>query len=244
MTPYDMCVYLRTSYRRDSTLSYVFALRSFMRIKQRISRAKVSPSEFISPFETEWNRIAHLSQSSAAGSSRYRKIVTNLFTCQEAKRDFLLVWIAESYDNVVENLSSKDHLTYHQAHEHILNLPSNYLSPFGASAQNSKPQYEANAVSSSNGKKDKKKKQGSSSSSNSGGKECNWCCNHSPGTESVHIWTQCTELKARRERHSAKTAAPVHEVANTVSSNSSNWICDTGASSHMTPDRNCFEISH
>jgi hypothetical protein len=55
----------------------------------------------------------------------------------------------------VENLSSKDHLTYHEAKEHILNLPSNHRSPSGASSKNSKPQYEANAVSSSNGKKDK-----------------------------------------------------------------------------------------
>jgi hypothetical protein len=36
-------------------------------------------------------------------------------------------------------------------------------------------------------------------------------------------------------------AAPIQEVANTVSSNSSKWIFNTGASSHMTRDRNCFE---
>jgi hypothetical protein len=36
-------------------------------------------------------------------------------------------------------------------------------------------------------------------------------------------------------------AAPVQEVANPVSSNSSKWIFDTGTSSHMTPDRKCFE---
>jgi hypothetical protein len=35
--------------------------------------------------------------------------------------------------------------------------------------------------------------------------------------------------------------APAQEVANPVSSNSSKWIFDTGASSHLTPDRNCFE---
>jgi hypothetical protein len=80
-TPHDIWIYLRTSYRRDSTLSYVFVLRSFMRIEQRISSAKVSPSEFISGFEPEWNRIAHLSQSSAAGSSTYCKIVKDLFAC-------------------------------------------------------------------------------------------------------------------------------------------------------------------
>jgi hypothetical protein len=52
-TPHDMWIYLRTSYRRDSTLSYVVALRSFLHIEQRISPAKVSPSEFTSAFETE-----------------------------------------------------------------------------------------------------------------------------------------------------------------------------------------------
>jgi hypothetical protein len=65
-TPHDIWIYLRTSYRRDSTLCYVFALQSFMHIKPRISAAKVSPSEFISAFDTDWNRISHLAQSSPA----------------------------------------------------------------------------------------------------------------------------------------------------------------------------------
>jgi hypothetical protein len=236
-TPHDRWIYLRTSYRRDSTISYVFALRSFMRIEHRISPAKVSPSEFISAFEIGWNRIAHLSQS----STTYRKIVKDLFACQEAKRDFLLAWFAESHDNVVENLSSKDHLTYHEVKERILTLHSNNPSLSGASSKNSKPQHEANAVSSSNGKKDKKKKKESSSSSNSGGKECNWCRKQSPGTASGQICIQCKDLKARRDRNGAEMGAPVQEVANTVSSNSSDWIFDTGAASHMTPDRNYFE---
>jgi hypothetical protein len=165
-----------------------------MRIEQRISPTKVSPSEFRSAFETEWNLIAHLSQSSAAGSSTYRKIVTDLFACQEATRDFLLAWVAKSHDNIVENLSLKAHLTYHQAKEQILNLPSNHRSPSGASSKNSKPQHEANAVASSNGKKGMKKKKGSCSSSNSGSKKCNWYPKHSPGTASCHIWIQCKEL--------------------------------------------------
>jgi hypothetical protein len=37
-TPQDMEISLQTSYRCDSTLSYVCALRSFMRIEQRISQ--------------------------------------------------------------------------------------------------------------------------------------------------------------------------------------------------------------
>jgi hypothetical protein len=57
----------------------------------------------------------------------------------------------------VENLSSKDHHTYHEAKEGILNLSSNHRFPHGASSKNSQPQHKANAVSSSNGKKDKKK---------------------------------------------------------------------------------------
>jgi hypothetical protein len=87
---HDMWIYLRMSYRRDSILSYVVALRSFMRIEQRISRAMVLMSECIFTFETEWNRLAHHSQSSAAGSSTYRKTLKDLFACQDAKRDVRL----------------------------------------------------------------------------------------------------------------------------------------------------------
>jgi hypothetical protein len=92
--PHDMWIYRRTLYRCDSTLSYVFALRSCMSIEKRISPAKVSPSEFISAFKPEWNRIAHRSQSSTAGSPTYCKIVKDLFTYQQAKKYFLLAWFA------------------------------------------------------------------------------------------------------------------------------------------------------
>jgi hypothetical protein len=76
----------------------------------------------------------------------YRKIVKDLFTCQEAKRDFSLAWFAESHDNVVENLyHQKTTLPATRQRTHILNLLSNHRSPSGASSKNSKPQHEANA---------------------------------------------------------------------------------------------------
>jgi hypothetical protein len=102
---------------------------SFKRIERGISPAKVSPSEFISAFETEWNQIAHLSQSSAAASSRSQQIMKDLFAYQDAKRGLLLAWFPEFHHNVVENLSSNDHITYHQARKHILNLPSTFMLP-------------------------------------------------------------------------------------------------------------------
>jgi hypothetical protein len=121
-----MWIYLWTSYQCDSTHSYVFALRSFMRIEQRLSRAKVSPWEFILAVEMKWNRIAYLLQSSATGTATYRKIIQDLFAYHESNRDFLLAWFAESYDDFVENLLSKDNLTHYKAMERILNLPSNH----------------------------------------------------------------------------------------------------------------------
>jgi hypothetical protein len=187
-----------------------------MCIKQRITAAEVSPLEFISAIETEWNRSAYLSQSSASSSSTYRKIVKDLCTCQEVKCDCPLASFAESHDNVVENLSSNDHLPYHEAMEHIMKLFSNHRSPSGAASKNSKPQYEANVVSSSSGKKDKQKTKGSSTSSNSGDKGCNWYRKHLSGTASGHIWTQCKEPKAPRDRNVAETAALVQEVGNTT----------------------------
>jgi hypothetical protein len=51
--------------------------------------------------------------------------VKDLFAYQEAKSDFLLGWFAKSHHNDVEILTSNVHLTYHEAKEQILNLPSN-----------------------------------------------------------------------------------------------------------------------
>jgi hypothetical protein len=141
----------------------------------------------------------------------------------------------------MENLWSRDNFTDYEAKNRILNLPSNHRSVSRASSKNSKSQYKANRVSWSNGQKVKKKKTGSSASSNSGGKECNWYHKHSPGTAAAHIWIQYKELNARSDRNGAKMAAPIQEVANTVSFNSSTWIVDTGAYSHTTPNRNCLE---
>jgi hypothetical protein len=100
-----------------------------VRIEQRISPAKVSLLEFIATFETEWNWIPHFSQSSTTSSFTYRKIVKDLFPCQELKTNILLAWFAESHNNVVEMLMSKDHVTYYMAKKRILNLPSNYHLP-------------------------------------------------------------------------------------------------------------------
>jgi hypothetical protein len=47
---------------------------------------------------------------------------------QEETSDFLLAWFAESHDNDVEDLLSKDNLKYHEANEHILTLASNHRS--------------------------------------------------------------------------------------------------------------------
>jgi hypothetical protein len=85
-------------------------------------------------------------------------------------RDFLLAWFADSRDNVVENSSSQETLTYDEAKEHILNLPSNHQCLPVASSKNPKPHHEANGISSSNGKMDEKMNRRSSTSSNSGSK--------------------------------------------------------------------------
>jgi hypothetical protein len=127
------------------------------------------------------------------------------------EKGIFLVSFAESHDNVVDNLSSKDHLTYQKAKERIMILPTNYRSPSGASSRKSKPQYEANAVSSSNGKKDKKTNKRSSSSSFSCSKVCNWCRKHSQRTGSSYIWTHCQEVKSQRDRNGTEMAGAVQK---------------------------------
>jgi hypothetical protein len=158
-----------------------------------------------------------------------------------AKSDVLLSWFAESYDNIVENQSSNDHLTYHEAKMGILNLPYNHRSPCGTSSKNSKPQNRGLHRLFVKWKAGQDEEIGASSSSISGSKECNWGHKYSPSTAYSHIWTQYKELKTQRDRNGAKIVALIQEVANTVSSNSWKWIFDTGASSHMTLGRNYFE---
>jgi hypothetical protein len=117
----------------------------------------------------------------------YYIILKNVFTHQEMIWDFLQAWLAESCDDIVENISSKYYHIYHEAEEHMLNLPCNQHSPSGASSPHSKPQNEANTISLLNIIEAMTKKIVSSSSYNSATKDCNWYCKHLPGTGSGHI---------------------------------------------------------
>jgi hypothetical protein len=180
-------IYLQTASRCNSTYSDVFVLRSFIGIEQRINLAKVSQLKFIFVFRPKWNQITYLSQSSTARSSTDCKIVKDLFACQEAKSHFLQAYLAESHDNIVENLWSKDNLTYHDAKEHVLNHCHNHHSSTGATSKNSKAEHETNSISLLNGKTANKKKTGSFVSSKSGGKSCNWYRKYSLGTVSSHL---------------------------------------------------------
>jgi hypothetical protein len=67
----------------------------------------------------------------------YVNIEMDLFTCQAIKWDFPRAWFADAHYKVLENILSKDTVTYLQATDQILNTPSKYWSPSDPSSKNS-----------------------------------------------------------------------------------------------------------
>jgi hypothetical protein len=155
-----------------------FALQSFMKIEPRLNLAQISWSQFILIFELEQNWIIHYLQSTTPSSSTFLKISKAKFAYQEKTRGYHLGCFAESHDNIVETLSSKDTLTYNETKNHILNLSPTYHSFSEVLSKNPNPQYEANPISLSDAKYNKKLKKWASWSSNLDGNESNWCHMH------------------------------------------------------------------
>ena len=78
-------------------------------------------SVFIDNFETQW---ALLQQLSTSGTTSYRQILNQFFTCNEAKRDALLSMLIPHMSNIIDNISTKPTMSYAEAKQRLISLPS------------------------------------------------------------------------------------------------------------------------
>src|SRR5258706_5742122 len=221
-------------------------------------------SDFIEKYESEWASLSTLSASS--GESSYRNKLNDFLACDEAKHDILLSILIPHMSNVIDNITTKQIMTFNEAKHHLSSLPS---SEFQQAACLSAKSSHAIQRKSSKAYTDAEKK-----------KVCNWCKKHGYPCEG-HLWFQCRRLKeeqAKRKKQkekdqkdqkdqkgkgkadkdikpelahlstevgqksSAGTDQPSvgTDVALTAVSahhqHQNDWIFDTAASSHMTSD--------
>src|SRR5258706_6943235 len=167
LDPHELWNHLKTQFYSDTPFSFIHRMNSLFTIGTSFDPFK-PVSEFIDKFKTEW---AMLTQLSTSGSTPYRLKLKEFLAFDEAKRDILLSILIPHMSNIIDNISTKDTMSYAEAKQRIVGLPSN--------------QKDAAFIITSNKKskklnlKRKKTSDGNDNAANSGStlktKKCTWC---------------------------------------------------------------------
>src|SRR5258706_15462916 len=79
-------------------------------------------SDFIEKYESEWALLSTLSAS--GGESFYRNKLNDFLACDEAKRDILLSIHIPHMSNIIDNITTKQTMTFNEAKHRLSSLPS------------------------------------------------------------------------------------------------------------------------
>ena len=194
---------LEDKFGRENTTSFFDQLNSVFDTKYDASEPI---SDHINKYGTQWNRL-QFRCSTATSSDRYALPLAFklLFESTEAKAALLLRSLPESMNNIVDNLQTKEDLTYDHVHQRLLDLKS----PCAASSADNKAYKSADVKG--NGKAPGRK---SPPKGNSGSKECTWCMKHYGGVGAKgHTWNECHKLKAKNENEKKKKEGSASNTA-------------------------------
>src|SRR5258706_9464386 len=119
--PYELWTHLKFQYYSDSPYSFVHQMHSLFTIG--LSFDSTQPvSDFIEIYESEWALWSTLSAS--GGESSYRNKLNDFLACDEAKRDILLPILIPHMSNVIDNITTKQTMTFNEAKHRLSSLPS------------------------------------------------------------------------------------------------------------------------
>ncbi|RPB21716.1 hypothetical protein L211DRAFT_811501, partial [Terfezia boudieri ATCC MYA-4762] len=183
-TAHNIWQYLRKTYYKDTPLSFVHEIHSFNSLSSTLDPSQ-SISDFIETFETRWMRLHTLTSNARPASFKaiYRMLLEN----EEAKREYLLASLVTHYPNVVDNLTTKDHLTYEDLKERLIGLAiNNQLSNYNGALA-------ANTAKNSKARR-KKSEQVTKETAEPGTRVCIYCKKHGHRSKG-HVWQDCRKLK-------------------------------------------------
>jgi hypothetical protein len=240
-TPHAIWTHLHDTYYVDNAFSYIQQWNKFTTMSYNFNPSKPI-HEFIDSYETEWERLYQ--QSASGPANGYRQALRTFLSFDEAKRDFLLGALVKHYPNPVDNLSTKDNLTYAELKSRLHSLAANQqlVTPADTALISSKSPATKKRKQSTN-----QNAKNTTSSGKTDTKWCTYCKKHNKTPFEGHTWTECRRLKRDQE---AKKQQPTQEAAHitmehaytSVSSSSPTaWKFDSGASSHMTCDIGQFD---
>lgn len=200
-------------------------------------------SNHISNFETTYAHIFNRCSESSREEAHYLKCFLD---SDSIKTMTFLYTLPRSFENVVDNLMSKERLTFADVNKRLLDIQA---SRSASSSSDSKAYFVDNKDSLT--REDKKK-----------GKECSWCKARNKKYKG-HLHSECRQLKIFQEKErNTKGKEKAHTATTTENTESSSfqeldfsaekafvsrplysshpWILDSGATAHMTPFREDF----
>ena len=179
-TPPAIWTAFQDKFDRENTTSFFDQLNAVLDSKYDTSEVI---ADHINKYDTLWNRMQHRC-SSAAETDRYALpfVFKSVFESPEAKAAILLRSLPESMCNIVDNLQTKEDLTYNHVYNKLLDLKTS------VNFDDDKA-YKTAEV------KGKGKEQPRRTSAAT--KDCSYCKKHYPSARSEgHSWNECTKLKA------------------------------------------------
>ena len=122
--PHSIWTYLCQTYYRDSAFSFVSEINTLFGLSSALDTSRLL-SEFINLFESEWQRLYALTASN--DPKTYRANLRTFLDFDSAKRDLLLACLVPYYPNPVDNLATKDNLTYSELKTRLYSLSTSHI---------------------------------------------------------------------------------------------------------------------
>src|SRR5258705_1519906 len=187
--PYELWTHLKSQYYSDSPYSFVHQMHSLFTIGSSFDSTQ-PVSDFIEKYESEWASLSTLTAS--GGESSYRNKLNDFLACDEAKRDILLSILILHMSNVIDNITTKQTMTFNEAKHRLSSLPSSEFQQAAFLSARSRRAVQRQIVTKSS-KTDAAEKK----------KVCNWCKKHGYPCEG-HLWFQCRRLKEEQAKRKKK----------------------------------------
>ena len=120
--PHLMWTWLRTEYYRDSAFALVSQIMNLVSLPTQYSGTDLPG--FISKFESQWLHHAKLSKAS---SNSYQKTFATFLNEHKAKRDFLFSFLVRYHKNVIDNVTTKDSLSYADVKQQLTDIDTSEI---------------------------------------------------------------------------------------------------------------------
>src|SRR5258706_7461312 len=181
--PYKLWTHLKSQYYSDSPYSFVHQMHSLFTIGSSFDSTQLV-SNFIEKYESEWASLSTLSAS--GGESSYRNRLNDFLACNKPKRDILLSILIPHMSNIIDNITTKQTMTFNEAKHHLSSLPSSEFQQAAFLSAKSRRAIQRQTAMTKLSKMytDAAEKK----------KVCNWCKKHALPCEG-HLWFQCRRLK-------------------------------------------------